>query len=66
MAQVAYSLYSHQTEFIQPTDTGLWDLPPFPMDLDGWQPADTVLEGGMWAFGMGGEEVENNYMGMGS
>ena len=66
IAQVDYSLYSHPTDFMQPTPTGIWDLPPFPMDLDGWQPADTVLEGGTWAFGMGEDEVENNYMGIGS
>lgn len=63
--QMDYSLYNPQTDFMQPISSELWDLPPFPMDLDGWQPADTVLEGGMWAFGMG-EDADNSYIGMGN
>lgn len=64
--QVDYSLYDPQVDFMQPISTGLWDLPPFPMGLDGWQQADTVLEGGAWAFGMSEEEVGNSYVGMGN
>lgn len=50
---------------MQPTPTGLWDIPQFPMDLDGWQPANTILDGGMWVFETGEGEVENDYMGTG-
>lgn len=62
---VDYSLDSAWGDFMQPTPTGLWDIPQFPMDLDGWQPANTILEGGMWVFETGEGEVENDYMGTG-
>lgn len=56
LPQIDYSLYNPQADFMQPISTGLWDLPPFPMGFDGWQQADTVLEGETWTFGMGEED----------
>lgn len=60
---VDYSLYNPENDFMQPFPTGLWDIPQFPIDLDGWQPTDTVLERGMWTLGMEGE-LDNSGMGM--